>query len=193
FNLESELYAFDERMVAIRLSESLSSEQVRTTLEEVESSWQALVGGTGFDYFFVDEAYASSFMAETLLSKIMNIFSSLAILIACLGLLGLTAFTTEQRTKEVGIRKILGANMNNLLVLLSRDLLKWVVLSLLFAIPIAYISIHLWLEDFTYKMDISWFTFIFSIIICLGVAWLTMMYHTLKVANQNPVKALRYE
>lgn len=193
FNLESQLYAFDERMVAVRLSESLTSEQVRATLEEVESSWQALVGGTGFDYFFVDEAYASSFMAEAQLSKIMNVFSFLAILIACLGLLGLTAFTTEQRTKEVGIRKILGANLNNLLLLLSRDLLKWVVFSLIFAVPIAYISIRLWLDDFTYKMDISWLTFVFSIMICMGVAWLTMMYHTLKVANQNPVKSLRYE
>lgn len=193
FNLESELYAFDERMIAIRLSESLSSEQVRTTLEEVESSWQTLVGGTGFDYFFVDEAYASSFMAETQLSKIMNVFSSLAILIACLGLLGLTAFTTEQRTKEVGIRKILGANLNNLLLLLSKDLLKWVALSLIFAIPIAYVSIKFWLEDFTYRMSISWVSFFFSIMLCLAVAWLTMMYHTLKVANQNPVKALRYE
>ena len=120
-------------------------------------------------------------------------FSILAILIACLGLLGLAAFVTEQRTKEIGIRKVLGASLPSLLFMLSKEFLKWVLIANIIAWPIAYYAMNNWLKDFAYRININLWIFALAGFIALIIALLTVSSHAIKAATANPVKSLRYE
>lgn len=122
-----------------------------------------------------------------------TIFSGIAILIACLGLFGLASFATEQRTKEIGIRKVLGASVSGIVAMLSRDFLKLVLLANLIAWPVAWYGMHRWLEDFAYRTDISWWIFGVAAVMALVVALFTVCFHATKAAVANPVKALRSE
>ena len=123
----------------------------------------------------------------------MGLAATLAILIACMGMLGLASFSVVQRTKEVGIRKVLGATVTHIVLLLSQDFAKPVLVAILIALPIAYVLMHRWLEDFAYRVEISWSVFLLVGLSALGIALLTVSYHAIRAATADPVETLRYE
>ena len=173
------------------LSVRISTENVVGVLGSLESSWHDLVPGRPFDYFFLDEDYDHQYRTEQQLGTIMSIFSLLALLVACLGLFGLASYMAEQRTKEIGIRKVLGASVRNIVVLLSQAFFKLIVLAFVVAVPIAYFAMSRWLQDFAYRIEISWRIFLIAGLAALGIALLTVSYQAIKAALNNPVDSLR--
>ena len=162
-------------------------------IASMERSWKEMAPGLPFSYRFMDTAFDRVYRAEQRISKIFNIFSGLSIFIACLGLFGLTAFTTERRTKEIGIRKVLGATTQNLVSLLSKDFLKPVLVAILIAIPIGYYFMRQWLNDFAYRVDLKWWVFLLAGLIGIAIAFVTVSYQSIKAALANPVESLRNE
>ena len=163
------------------------------TIDHLEDIWKKFAGNEAFDYNFLDQNLAHLYIAEQRTSKIAITFSILAIFIACLGLLGLAAFVTEQRTKEIGIRKVLGASIPSLLFMLSKEFLKWVIIANIIAYPVAYFVMNNWLKDFAYRININLWVFALAGFIALIIALLTVSSHAIKAATANPVKSLRYE
>jgi putative ABC transport system permease protein len=141
----------------------------------------------------MDEQVDRTFRAEVRLLKIFNNFSFLAILLSSLGLFGLALFTADRKTKEIGIRKVLGASVPQIMFLLSREFQKWIILANAVAWPVAYFSMNKWLDSFAYKTDINVVMFIMAGLIALGVSIMTVSYQSLKAAKANPVDSLRYE
>jgi putative ABC transport system permease protein len=146
-----------------------------------------------FSYQFVDEEYKNLYSNELIISKLSVLFASLAILISCLGLLGLVMFSAEQRTKEIGIRKVLGASMNSIISLFSKDFLNLILIAFLIAAPVAWYSMNHWLQDFAYKIDISWWIFALAAGVAIFITGITISYQAVKAAIANPVKSLRTE
>ncbi len=175
------------------MSVRITPDNIDKKLEDIKNVWHKYAGNQSFEYVFFDDDFAKVYEAERRTGVIVTVFSVLAILIACLGLLGLAAFTTEQRTKEVGIRKILGASVPSIVILLLKDFAKWVIISNIIAWPIAYFALNMWLEDFAYRIEISVWTFITSSLIAILIAIVTVSYQSIKAAVSNPVKSLRYE
>jgi putative ABC transport system permease protein len=163
------------------------------TLNFIEQSWKKCTGDNVLEYSFLDQNLEHLYSADQRTSKIASIFSVLAILVACLGLLGLAAFVTEQKTKEIGVRKVLGASISEILIMLSKEFTKWVLLANIIAWPAAYYFMNKWLQDFAYKVDISIWTFVITGLLTLAIALLTVSIHAIKAATANPVKSLRYE
>ncbi|MGA7839175.1 MAG: ABC transporter permease [Ignavibacteriaceae bacterium] len=162
-------------------------------IEFIKSTWASIFPDNIFDYQYLDQYIESFYDDDAKILNFLYLFSGLAILLACLGLFGLVSFLTVNRTKEVGIRKVLGASVPSLLKLLSKDFLLLVLTSSLISWPVAYYFMNKWLEDFAYRIEIGMFVFIITTLLSLVIAFLTMVYQALKVANSNPVKALRYE
>ena len=162
-------------------------------LNLVKATWISIFPDNIYDYEFLDQTVKSFYKDDAKILTFLYIFSGLAILLACLGLFGLVSFLTVNRTKEVGIRKVLGASIPSLLRLLSKDFLLLVLIANIISWPVAYYFMNKWLEDFAYKINIGISVFVFTTVLSLLIAFLTMMYQALKVANSNPVKALRYE
>jgi putative ABC transport system permease protein len=133
------------------------------------------------------------YRAEERLGKIFSAFSFLAIFIACLGLFGLASFTAEQRTKEIGIRKVLGASVSNIIFLLSKEFTRWVIVANLIAWPVAYLAMRRWLESFAYRVGITPWAFLLSAFMALVIAFLTVSFQAVKAALANPVDCIRYE
>ncbi len=127
------------------------------------------------------------------MEKIYQAFAFLAIFISCLGLLGLASFIIEQRTKEIGIRKVLGASIAGILQLLNREFIRWIIVANIIAIPIAYFTLNSWLQNFAYRITISWWTFILAGILALVIALITVSFQSIRAALSNPVESLRYE
>ena len=146
-----------------------------------------------FEYHFLDEDYESLYKAEQRIAGIFSTFSTLAILLACLGLFGLTAFAVVQRTKEIGIRKILGANIPSIISLLSKDFLLLIMIAIVVASPLAWYAASTWLQDFVYRIKIEWWVFVLAGVVALGIALLTISFQAVKAALANPVKSLRTE
>ena len=146
-----------------------------------------------FSYSFLDEHIASLYSEEKKMSQVFGFSSVLSIIIACLGLFGLTSYSVGQRIKEIGIRKVLGANVSNIFLLLSKDFVKLILVANIIAWPIVYIAMNKWLQTFVYRVNISIGTFLFSAFLALFIAWMTVSYQTIKTANANPVDSLRYE
>lgn len=163
------------------------------TLAKLEQKWNAFDARHPFDFTFLDDKLQHQYQAEMKLGRIFAVFAGLAIFIACLGLFGLASFTTEQRTKEIGIRKVLGASVSNIMVMLSKDFVKLVVVANLLAWPVAWYGMRQWLQDFEYRTDISWWTFGMAALAALFIALATISVHALKAAISNPVTALRSE
>jgi putative ABC transport system permease protein len=163
------------------------------TMQEVESKWAAVNPGVPFEYTFFDEEFAQQFESEQYFSRLVLIFTWLAIFIACLGLLGLSAFAAEQRTKEIGVRKVLGASTRELVQLLSRELSFLVLIAAALAIPVSWYVMSGWLENYYYRIDMPWWVFPSAIVLALMIALLTNAYHAVKTARANPVTALRSE
>ncbi|RDC65568.1 ABC transporter permease [Adhaeribacter pallidiroseus] len=155
--------------------------------------WNALNAEEPFDYAFLDERFNQTYQAEQKIGKILGVFAGLTILVACLGLFGLATFTAEQRTKEIGIRKVLGASVPNIVALLSRDFLKLVLLANVIAWPLAGYAMHQWLQDFAYRVDLGWWVFALAGVAALVVALFTVSFQAIKAALANPVKSLQSE
>lgn len=169
------------------------TEEVAALIESIENKWQALHVEEPFSYALLDELYNETYLAEQKLGSIMKTFGALTIFIACLGLFGLVTFAAEQRVKEIGIRKVLGANVTEIVSLLSRDLLLLVVISFLIAFPLGHYLMNQWLQDFAYKIDIQWWMYALAGFSTLLIAFFTMSFKTIKSALTNPVDSLRSE
>lgn len=174
---------------AIKLAPGSGSKE----LQFIKSTWTSLFPDNIFDYQYLDQLIDSFYVDDENILNFLYIFSGLAILLACLGLFGLVSFLTLNRTKEVGVRKVLGASIPSLLKLLSKDFLILVLTASVISWPVAYYFMNRWLEDFAYKIEIGIAVFIITTVLSLIIAFLTIVYQALKVANSNPVKALRYE
>ncbi|MBU2555727.1 MAG: ABC transporter permease [Bacteroidetes bacterium] len=166
---------------------------VHHNLEVIKQTWDKFAKGQIFDYVFFDEDFGRLYKTEVRTRKIVSIFSVLAILIACLGLLSLAAFIAEQRTKEIGIRKVVGAKIGEILLALNNKFMKWVAIAFIIATPIAYYIMNNWLENFAYKTTLSWWVFALAGVAALIVSLVTVTWISWKVATRNPVEALRYE
>jgi putative ABC transport system permease protein len=162
-------------------------------LKKTENIIKAKTSGFPFEYFFVDDDFSKMFATESLIEKLADIFAVLAIFISCLGLLGLAAYTAQRRTKEIGIRKVLGASVPEMAGLLSKDFLKLVFISCVIAFPVALWAMNSWLQDYQYRTPIQWWIFPFAGLIALAIAMLTVSFQAIKAAIANPVKSLRME
>lgn len=175
------------------LSMKLRTLDYQSLLGEIEDNWDRLAPGQPFEYSFLDDRFTNMYEAETKLGDIFTIFAVLAIVIACLGLFGLAAFTAEQKTKEVGIRKVLGASMGQLLYLMSREVTVLIIISFIIASGLGVWGVNWWMQSFEYHPSINPLIFVFAGLGAFVVALLTMSYQSIKVAIANPVKALRNE
>jgi ABC-type antimicrobial peptide transport system permease subunit len=177
-------------VLTIRLK---ASKDLSASLSKIEGVMKADNPGFPFEYKFVDQQFGQLFKTETLIGKLASVFSILAILISCLGLFGLAAYTAERRTKEIGIRKVLGASAQNLAGLLSVDFLKLVVISCLIAFPLAWWMMNDWLREYDYRITINWSIFLFAGLLAILIALITVSFQAVKAALANPVKSLRTE
>jgi len=175
------------------ISVRVRPENMSSTLGFLQEQWQAFEPGYPWRYSFLDDDFGRLFQREERLSQIFGVFTLLAIVIACLGLFGLASFVAEQRTKEIGVRKVLGATVQSVVMLLTKEFTKLVGLSFLIAAPIAYFAMKNWLQDFAYRTDMNPLLFLSAGALALIIAWLTVSYQALKAALTNPVEALRYE
>lgn len=155
--------------------------------------WDVKFPGNPLNYFFLDDYFNQQYKADQKIGSQFMLFSILTIFIACLGLFGLSSYATTQRTKEIGIRKVNGARISEVLTMLNRDFVKWVAIAFLIATPIAWYSMNKWLENFAYKTELSWWIFALAGLLALGIALLTVSWQSWKAATRNPVAALRYE
>lgn len=175
------------------ISVRIAPGNVASTVSVLEDTWEKYAPGEPFQYRFLDESYDALFRAEQQLGKVFSIFTGLAILVACLGLLGLAAFMTEQRTKEIGIRKVMGASITSVILLLSKDFTKLVIIAFALAIPVAYFIMNKWLESFAFRIEIGLGIFIVAGVAALLITWLTVSWQSIKAASANPVHSLRSE
>ncbi len=174
-------------------SVKVSEANMQQTIASLRQTWNTFFPKDPFDYFFLDDSFGGQYKADILFGKVFGVFAFLAILIACFGLLGLSAYNVLQRTKEIGVRKVLGASLQSLLVLLSRDFLKLVFISLLLAIPVGWFIMNSWLQDYAYRINIGWWVFAIAGSVALLIAIITICLQVLKAAEKNPVKSLRTE
>jgi putative ABC transport system permease protein len=170
-----------------------ASSNTAGVIESIEKTWKQFQPGQPFEYTFLDDAFGKMYSAEKRLESLFGIFAALAIIIACLGLFALTAFTAEQRTKEIGIRKVLGASVGSIVLLLSKEFGKLIVISFILAAPLSWYAVSRWLENYTYKTEIGITVYIFAGVAAFLVAWFTMGFQSVKAARSNPVQSLRGE
>jgi putative ABC transport system permease protein len=172
---------------------SIDISNLNETLAFVKSQWKALWPGHPFEHFFLDTDFDRQYRADEQIGNVFGIFTFLGLFIACLGLLGLASFTAESWTKEIGIRKVLGASVGGIVLMLSKQFTKWVVLANFIAWPVAYYFMDRWLKNFAYRIDIGIWTFVLSGVLVLLIAIMTVSYQSIKAAVANPVDSLRYE
>ena len=176
-----------------RLVLEISTTDMQRQLKELESLYKAAYPGNPFEYYFADQKCNEQYNTERQYSQVFALASMLAIFIACLGLFGLASFMTEQRTKEIGVRKVLGASVAGILALVSKDFLRLVIIAILIACPIAGYLMNEWLQDFAYQTDITWWMFAGAAGLVICIAVLTVGFQSFKAAITNPVKSLRSE
>jgi len=166
---------------------------VADVIDAIQKKMAEIYPGQPLNYSFLNEHLNARYASEQLLLKLINVFSMLAIFVACLGLMGLSIFITEKRSKEIGIRKVNGAKVFEILILLNRDVVRWILLSFIIATPVAYYFSHSWLENFAYRTSASWWIFILAGLFAISIAIITVSWQTFKAARKNPVESLRYE
>ena len=204
FNLESlhtpiepfalfaeESKSYDTRTSFISLK--ISGEHTKKVIGQVQDLWESYLESTPFEYSFLDEDLAYAYQEDQRLASLFTGFSILAIFVACLGLFGLIAFTAQQRTKEIGVRKVLGASVSSIVKLLAINFLKLVLLALILAVPVAWLAMDSWLQDFAYRIDIPIWAFLAAGALALAIALITVSFQAIKAAIANPVKSLRTE
>jgi putative ABC transport system permease protein len=175
------------------LSVRIQTINLEKTLGFVEEKWKSFAPDKPFTYSFLDKDFDRLYRADRQVGQIFLVFSVLAVCIACLGLFGLTAFTVSQRTKEIGIRKVHGASIPSIILMLSKDFTKWVLLAIIIACPIAYLAMTRWLQNFAYRTQLGWSAFVISGLLAIVIAILTVSYQSIKAARANPIDSLRYE
>ncbi|WP_428654471.1 ABC transporter permease [Runella sp.] len=171
----------------------VKTKDIAGLLASMKSRWAKFNVEEPFSYAFMDELFTKTYIAEQKTSKILSIFAGLTIFIACLGLFGLATFTAEQRTKEIGVRKVLGANIGQIIGLLSKDFLKLILIACVVAFPLGYWGMTKWLEDFAYRIEINWWVFVLAGVSAIAIALLTVSFQSIKAALMNPVKSLKTE
>jgi putative ABC transport system permease protein len=171
----------------------INQKNQQEVLAYLEEEWKTLRAGFPFTSFFVEDQFSEQYQEEDRLSSVVNYFSLLAIIIAALGLLGLASFTAERRFKEIGIRKVMGANVRQILILLTKNFTLLVVIGFVLAIPIAWFTMSQWLESFAYQVDIGIGPFLWAGGLAILLAWLTISWYAYRAATRNPIDALRQE
>ena len=189
FILPGSLFSDHDRYVFSRIRSS----DVSGTLANIKKTWRSLSHGIPFEFSFLDENLDRAYSHEIRTGKIVGLFSSLAILISCLGIFGLAAFMAEQRTKEIGIRKVMGAKLSDIILLMSRETMKWVLIANVIVWPLGFLMMRRWLQNFAYRIDMGLDVFLLAGGIALGTALLTISFQFLKAARSNPIDSLRYE
>ncbi|KAA2240985.1 FtsX-like permease family protein [Chitinophaga agrisoli] len=170
-----------------------STAKLPQLLASLKQQWETFSPAAPFSYSFLDDRFEQVYLSEQKIEQVLTLFSSLTIFIACLGLFGLATYTAEQRTKEIGIRKALGASIASVVALLSKDFLKLILIALVLASPIAGWGMHQWLNGFAYKVTINWWTFALAGLLAVGIALLTVSFQSIKAALTDPIKSLRSE
>ncbi len=179
--------------VVFKVAVKLKTSDMKNTISYIRDVWKQFIPSYPLDYKFMDETYGKMYMNETKLSSLLWIFTLMAIVVGCMGLFALAAFTAEQRIKEIGIRKILGATVLDLTALLSKSFVRLVLIASLLAFPLAWWAMNKWLQDFPYRITIGWWVFALAAILSVAIALLTVSFQTIKAALTNPVKNLRTE
>ncbi len=169
----------------------VNAQNVSGLLETVKKEWLAASPGVPFNYSFLDDRFQATFQSEQKTATILGIFSGLTIFVACLGLFGLAIFTAEQRTKEIGIRKVLGASVSQIVKLLSRQFIKPVIIANLIAWPVSWMLMNKWLNDYAYRTDISWWIFVVVAVIGVALTIFTISFQSIRSAIANPVDSLK--
>jgi len=176
-----------------KFSVKIQSDNIPATVAAIGEKWKSLAPDLPFNYSFLDQDYDRLYKSEDQLSRIVSIFSALAIFIACLGLIGLTSFSVERRFKEIGIRKVLGASAGGVVMLVSKEFIKLILISFVIAIPLTYYMLNLWLTNFTDRITIGPVTFVVAGLSVLLISWLVISYLSIRAALANPVESLRTE
>ena len=166
---------------------------MQATLGRLEMVWKQRVPDRPFNYHFLDDDYNKLYQAEQRSSALFGVAAGLAIMLACLGLFGLAAFTTVQRTKEIGIRRVLGANVSSITLLVSKNFLQLVGIAIVIAVPVAWAVGNKWLQDFAFRIPVQVYVFVITALVTVLIALCTVGYHSIKVALTNPVKSLSSE
>ena len=175
--------------IAIRVN----TKNIASVINTVESKWKSMVPAQPFNYSFMDADFSKIYTAEQQTGKLFITFAVFAIFIGCLGLFGLVTYAAEQRTKEIGVRKVLGASVGGIVTMLSKDFAKLILMASLIAFPIAWWSMHKWLQSFAYRITISWWVFIVAATTATVIAMITISFQAIKAAIANPVRSLRTE
>lgn len=175
------------------MSVRISSDKAKEVIAEIQSTFKNVAPDEEFEYEFLDDHFAELYRADNTVSEIVGILAGLAIFISCLGLFGLASFSVEQRVKEIGVRKVLGASVGEIVNLLSKDFVKLVLVAFGIAAPLAWFAMNKWLEDYAYRIDIPVWVFGLAGILAVGIALLTVSFQSIKAALKNPVKSLRSE
>jgi putative ABC transport system permease protein len=175
------------------ISVKVNTANITSTIAAIKVKYAEFFPGNLFDYFFLDDHFNEQYKNDRLFGKVFAIFAGFAVFIACLGLLGLSLFATAQRTKEIGVRKVLGASVTNIVALLSKDFIKLVVIAFVIASPAAWFIMHNWLRDFAYRINISWWIFFAAGLLAVIIALGTISFQAIRAAIASPVKSLRTE
>ena len=171
----------------------MNSDKLAATISQVESLWHQFLPEQPFTFTFLDKDLELLYTAEQTAQKVFTLFALLAIFIACMGLLGLAAYITQQRTREIGIRKVLGASVPNIVGLLSKEFIVLVIVALLIASPISWYFMRAWLQNFAYNIDMQWWMFALAGLVAVFIAFATVSYQSVRAAMSNPIKALKQE
>ena len=175
------------------MSVKINGNRQKEAVAFIESVWKKDCADTPFDYQFLDDHFAELYRSDSQISTIVGTLAILAIIISCLGLFGLASYAAERRIKEVGIRKVLGASVQNLVSMLSKDFLKYVLIAAFIALPLSWFSVHKWLQDYAYRINISWWIFLVAVLVAMLIAFVTISFQAIRAAVANPVKSLRTE
>ena len=174
-------------------SVKIKSQNIPNTINALRAKWNMYFPNDPFSYYFLDETFDKQYKADKQFGKAFGFFAGIAIIIACFGLLGLSAYNVLQRKKEIGIRKVFGASVPNIVVMLSNDFLKLVAIAMLIAFPVAWLVMNRWLQNFTYKIIMEWWMFGIAAVATSCIALLTVSYQSIRAALSSPVKTLRTE
>ncbi|AOW19883.1 ABC transporter permease [Urechidicola croceus] len=175
------------------LAVKINARDYASTIASIEQQWKKMAPGQPFNYYFLEDSFNSTYESEQRLGRIFTTFTILSLLIACLGLFGLAAFSAEKRAKEIGVRKVLGASVGQITYKLSVDFLKLVGIAIIISIPLSWYIMNKWLEDFTYRIDISWGVFALAILMAVTISIITVSFQSIKAAIVNPIKSLKTE
>jgi putative ABC transport system permease protein len=175
------------------LTLNISSQNLQATMNKLENKWKELAPGMPMIYFFADDAYDAQYKSEVQFGRLFMSFAIIAIILSCLGLLGLSAFSTVQRTKEIGIRKVLGSSILSIIKLLTKDFLILIFIAFAISVPVAWLGMNKWLQEFAYRINIGWWIFVVAGLSAIIIALATVSVQAIKAAIANPVESLRSE